>query len=79
MMRKGCTTYLAYVKEAKDESPRLEDIRVVREYSNVFSDDLLGLPPKREIEFGIELLPGTEPISIPPYRITPIELRELIE
>ena len=43
----------------------------------MFSKELLGLPSKREIEFSVELLPGTSPISIPSYRMAPIELKEL--
>ena len=65
------------VREAKEESPRLEEFRVVWEYPNVFFDYLSSLPPEREIEFGIELLPGTKPIFIPPYRMTLIKLQEL--
>ena len=42
-----------------------------------FPNDIAGLPPEREVESTIELIPGTEPISIPPYRMTPAELREL--
>ena len=42
-----------------------------------FPDDITGLPPEREVEFTIDLIPGTEPISIPPYRMDPAELREL--
>ena len=42
-----------------------------------FPDDIAGLPPEREVEFTIDLIPGTEPISIPPYRMAPAELREL--
>ena len=70
---------MAYIKEAKEESLRLEVIRVVREYSDVFPDRLLGLPPKREVEFMIELILDTESISIIPYQIAPIELKELKE
>jgi hypothetical protein len=47
---------------------RLEDIHVVRDFSNVFLDDLLGMPPKRVIEFKIELQPGTAPVSKAPYK-----------
>ena len=43
----------------------------------IFPDDISGLPPDREVEFTIDLIPGTEPISIPPYRMSPAELREL--
>ena len=42
-----------------------------------FPDDIAGLPPEREVEFTIDLIPGTKPISIPPYRMAPVELREL--
>ena len=50
---------------------------VVCDFSDVFPDDLPGLPPDRELEFGIEVLPGSTPISIPPYRMVLMELKEL--
>jgi hypothetical protein len=56
---------------------RLEDIHVVREFSDVFPDDLLGMPPERAIEFKIELQPGTTPISKAPYKMSREELAEL--
>jgi hypothetical protein len=56
---------------------RIEDISVVCEYAYVFSDDLPGVPPDRDIEFVIELQPGTAPISKRPYRMPPKELAEL--
>ena len=59
------------------EGIKLEDIPVVCEYADVFSDDLPGLPPDRGIEFVIELQPGTAPISKRPYRKPPKELAEL--
>jgi hypothetical protein len=55
----------------------LEDIRVVQEYPNVFPEELPGMPPGRDIEFLIELLPGTPPISKRPYRMSVNELVEL--
>ncbi|BBG94135.1 transposable element gene [Prunus dulcis] len=55
----------------------LEDIPVVCDFPDIFPDDLPGLPPEREIEFTIELLPGTNPIYQTPYRMAPAELREL--
>ena len=55
----------------------LADISVVCEFSDVFPDELSGLPPNREIEFKIELLSGTAPISRRPYRMPPNELEEL--
>ncbi|XP_020240109.1 uncharacterized protein LOC109818963 [Cajanus cajan] len=55
----------------------LNSIDVVREFPEVFPDDVLGLPPKRELEFSIDLIPGAGPVSISPYRMAPTELSEL--
>ena len=77
MLRKGCQGYLAYVVETGKEGPLVDEIPVVREFLDVFPDDIAGLPPEREVEFTIDLIPGTESISIPPYRMAPAELREL--
>jgi hypothetical protein len=56
---------------------KLEDIHVVREFLDVFPDDLTGVPPKRAIEFKIKLQPGTAPIAKAPYKMSPVELKEL--
>ena len=77
MLRKGCQGYLAFVVDRRQEGTLLEDIPIVKEFPNVFPDDISGLPPDREVEFTIDLIPGTKPIFIPPYRMTPAELREL--
>ena len=77
MLCKGCQGYLAYVGEIGKEGTTLDEIPVVREFPDVFPDDIAGLPSEREVEFPIDLIPRTEPISIPPYRIAPVELREL--
>ena len=77
MLHKGFQGYLAYVVETGKEGMLVDEIPVVREFPDVFSDDITGLPPEREVEFTIDLIPGTEPISIPPYRMAPVELREL--
>ena len=61
----------------RDNGSRLEDISVVREFSDVFPKDLPSIPPDREIDFQIELAPGTEPISKAPNRMSPLELKEL--
>ena len=53
------------------------DLPVVREFPEVFSEDISGLPPKRKIDFSIDLVPSAGPISIAPYRMSPIELAEL--
>jgi hypothetical protein len=53
------------------------DIPIVNELLDVFPDDITSLPPEREIEFSIDLMPGAQPISVAPYRMSPVELREL--
>ncbi|CAL2236962.1 unnamed protein product [Prunus armeniaca] len=63
LLRKGCSGYLAHVIDTQDNGLRLEDILVVREFQDVFLEDLLGLPPEWEIEFTIELILRTNPIS----------------
>ena len=55
----------------------LDSVPLVQEFLDVFLKDLLGLSPDRELEFRIELLLGSALISIPPYRMVPIELKEL--
>jgi hypothetical protein len=56
---------------------KLEDIHVVREFPDVFPDELLGMPPERAIEFKIELQPGTAPIAKAPYKMSPMEMKEM--
>ena len=77
LVRKGCQAYLAHVIDTTKSEARLEDVPVVNEFADVFPDELPGLPPDRELEFAIDLLPGTAPISMPPYRMAPTELAEL--
>ncbi|XP_070045660.1 uncharacterized protein [Nicotiana tomentosiformis] len=61
------------------EPPPLQSVPVVRQFPEVFPDDLPGLSPERIIDFGIDLIPGTQPIFIPPYRMAPAKLNELRE
>ena len=77
MLQKSYQGYLANAIKVRDSGSRLEDIPVVKEFSDVFPKDLPGIPPDREIDFQIELAPGTEPISKEPYRMAPLELKEL--
>uniref|UniRef100_A0A2N9IMJ0 RNA-directed DNA polymerase n=1 Tax=Fagus sylvatica TaxID=28930 RepID=A0A2N9IMJ0_FAGSY len=79
LLRKGCQGYLAYVIDTEKSEVKLDDIPIVREFPDVFPEELPGLPPDREIEFSIDLAPGTAPISIAPYRMASVELRELKE
>uniref|UniRef100_A0A6N2LYN7 Reverse transcriptase n=1 Tax=Salix viminalis TaxID=40686 RepID=A0A6N2LYN7_SALVM len=74
----GCTGYLAHVLDSQvEQESKPEDIEVVQEYLNVFPESLTTLPLEREVEFEIELEPGTTPISKTPYRMAPVELKEL--
>ena len=61
----------------RPDTIRPEDIRVVREFLDVFPEELPGLPPQREIDFVIDLAPGVDPVSKAPYRMAPAELKEL--
>ncbi|GJU53698.1 putative reverse transcriptase domain-containing protein [Tanacetum coccineum] len=67
----------AQVMEKKSDEKRLEDIPVVREFPEVFPEDLPGLPPVRQVEFQIDLIPGTSPVARAPYRLAPSEMQEL--
>ncbi|GAA0145742.1 hypothetical protein LIER_05866 [Lithospermum erythrorhizon] len=78
LLNKGGIGYLGYVMDLEKDEPMLENVRIVREFEDVFSKDLPGLPPNTEIEFSIEELSGTAPISIAPYKMAPTELKELI-
>ena len=77
MLHKACQGYLVYAIESGNSDMQLEEVPMVNEFFDVFPEDLPGLPSDREIEFEIELAPGTEPISIAPYRMAPVELKEL--
>ncbi|WRX18085.1 hypothetical protein QQP08_010572 [Theobroma cacao] len=77
LVPKGYLAYLAHVIDISREEPKLENVPAVSEFPDVFPDELPRLPPDRELEFTIDLLPGTAPISIPPYRMAPTELKEL--
>ena len=69
--------WLASLTLEDEERPDLNLPQVVCEYVDVFSDELPGLPPRRVVDFGIELYPGTSPISMTPHRMAPVELQEL--
>ncbi|GJX95460.1 putative reverse transcriptase domain-containing protein [Tanacetum coccineum] len=67
----------AQVMEKKSDDKRLEDIPVVKEFPKVFLEDLPGLPPVRQVEFQINLIPGAAPVARAPYRFAPSEMQEL--
>ncbi|GJR79943.1 putative reverse transcriptase domain-containing protein [Tanacetum coccineum] len=80
-IEKGCQLFLAQVtvKENKDKSEekRLEDVPTVRDFPEVFPEDLPGLPPTRQVEFQIDLVTGVAPVARAPYRLAPPEMEEL--
>ncbi|GJZ55190.1 putative reverse transcriptase domain-containing protein [Tanacetum coccineum] len=80
-MLKGCPIFLAHVttKETKDNSEKkgLEDVPIVQNFSEVFPEDLPCLPPTRQVEFRIDLIPGAAPVARAPYRLAPSEMKKL--
>ena len=77
MVQKGCEAYLAYVIGTKRAESSLLDIPIVCDYPDVFPKELPRLPPQKEIEFAIDVIQGATPASITPYRMAPLELKEL--
>nr|XP_027090395.1 uncharacterized protein LOC113711427 [Coffea arabica] len=73
----GARSYLAFLVNTPGEKIKLEDMPIISEYPYVFPEELGSLPPEREIEFKVDLVPGTTPISKIPYRMAPAELKEL--
>ncbi|XP_070013957.1 uncharacterized protein [Nicotiana sylvestris] len=65
MINKGCIYHLVWVTDT-DEAPTLESMLFVNEFPNVFPDELSGIPPNRQIDFGIDVMSGMQLISIPP-------------
>nr|GEZ75345.1 reverse transcriptase domain-containing protein [Tanacetum cinerariifolium] len=80
-IKRRCLIFLAQVtkKETEDklEKKRPEDMPTVRDFSKVFPEDFLGLPPTRQVEFQIDLVPGVAPVACAPYRLASLELQEL--
>ena len=70
---------LKSLKNAKSKELKIEEIPVVCEFPGVFPEDLSGLPPIRQVEFRIELIPGAAPVAKSPYRLAPSEMQELSE
>ena len=84
---KGCRVYATHVLEvAENDSPRLEGFHMLQEFKNVFPDEIPGLPPKKDINFAFELVPGVAPMSQTSCRMKKqemiemnMQLRELLE
>lgn len=79
LLKKGCTGYLVFLSGKEMVKLTLAEISVVCEYPEVFPKDLPGLPPVREVEFIIDLMPDTAPISRAPYRMASTELKVQLE
>ncbi|KAA3487281.1 DNA/RNA polymerases superfamily protein [Gossypium australe] len=77
LVQKGCKAYLAYELDVSASSATVDSIQIVREFLDVFPEELLGLRLDCEVEFRLELLPGTASVSIAPYRIAPKKFQEL--
>ncbi|GJV61173.1 putative reverse transcriptase domain-containing protein [Tanacetum coccineum] len=82
-LTKGCHVFLANITLTKDEDKskekRLEDVPVVQEFPEVFPEDLPGIPPTRQVEFRINLVPGATPVARASYRLASSEMKELAE
>ncbi|GKA08656.1 putative reverse transcriptase domain-containing protein [Tanacetum coccineum] len=74
---RGSYLFVAQVVEKEPAERRLEDVPVICEFPDVFPEDLPGLPPSRQVEFVIELVPGAAPVARAPYRLAPSEMKEL--
>ena len=77
LLRKGCEAFLALVLDSKRGKIKFENILVVKDFLDVFPEELPGIPPKKEVDLSIEILPGIALTSRAPYRMAPTELKEL--
>ncbi|KAK8623010.1 hypothetical protein V6N13_117906 [Hibiscus sabdariffa] len=77
MIRKGYEVFLATILNNKGSLSQIEEIQTVREFPDVFPEELPGLPPDRDVKFEIETYPGSAPVFMAPYRMAPKDLKEL--
>nr|GEX28992.1 putative reverse transcriptase domain-containing protein [Tanacetum cinerariifolium] len=78
-IERGSQLFVAHVTEKEPQEKRLEDVPVIRDFPEVFPDDLPGLPSPRQVEFQIDLVPGATPVARVPYRLAPSEMKDLAE
>ncbi|KAD3640682.1 hypothetical protein E3N88_29905 [Mikania micrantha] len=76
-LRKQCVAFLAHVIQKDKKATKIQDVPVVKDFAEVFPDDLPGLPPERSVQFRIDLIPGATPVAKSPYRLAPSEMQEL--
>ena len=79
MIKKGCTTWIAVISVEEIKEKDASKVPIVKQYLNIFPEDLSGLPLDKEINFIINLVLRIEPISITPYCMVLVELKELKE
>ncbi|KAK4404392.1 Retrovirus-related Pol polyprotein from transposon [Sesamum angolense] len=77
LIKEWCEANLASVHDVAKINPGVSNVPVVREFPDVFPEELPGFLPHREVDFEIDTIPGAAPISITPYRMAPLELKEL--
>ena len=81
-VRKGCKVFVVHIinneQVKKENKPRFEDILILQDFMDVFPEEILGLPPKRDLDFTIELVPGAIPNSKSPYQMNILELNESV-
>ncbi|XP_073120118.1 uncharacterized protein [Henckelia pumila] len=77
LVHDGCETFLSSISLTElPAHPDISDVDVVRDFEDLFPDDVAGIPPDREVEFSIDLVPDTVPISKAPYRLAPTEMKD---
>ncbi|GKG53745.1 hypothetical protein Tco_0555145, partial [Tanacetum coccineum] len=69
--------FLAHVTESKSKEKRMEDVSVIHDFPEVLPEELPGLPPPRQVEFRIDLVPGAAPVARVPYRLASFEMKKL--
>ncbi|KAJ9547039.1 hypothetical protein OSB04_019582 [Centaurea solstitialis] len=76
-LRRECVTFLAHVVDKEVKEKRIQDLPILRDFHEVFPKELSELPPHRQVEFHIDLIPGASPVAKSPYRLAPSEMQEL--
>ncbi|KAI3683118.1 hypothetical protein L1987_83618 [Smallanthus sonchifolius] len=76
-LRKKYVAFLAHIVRKDVKEKNIQDIPIIRDFPEVFPEDLSGLPPVRQVEFRIDLVPGANPVARAPYRLAPSEIQEL--
>ena len=77
-LQQGCASYVVYVTDAREAGRvTVDKVPIVREFVDVFPEELPGIPPERQVEFRIDLVPGAAPIAKAPYRLAPLEMQKL--